>query len=178
LPTKATHEGKVAAEVIAGEKRAFDARVIPSVAYTDPEVRLGWRDGDRNAKAKGIAVREGHVFPLGCERSLARAKGRDEGFTQAVVRSADAPRCIGGGIVGPNAGELIGEVALSRWSWCTMLPTWARPSTRIRPVSESVALAAEAFEGTLHRDLYAPKARIDALGAATSVRPVSAVPRE
>jgi dihydrolipoamide dehydrogenase len=151
LAHKATHEGKVAAEVIAGEKRAFDARVIPSVAYTDPEVAwVGLTETE--AKTKGIAVQKG-VFPWAASgRSL--AQGRDEGFTKLLF-DPDTHRVLGGGIVGPNAGELIGEVALA----IEMGADATDVGLTIHPhptLSESIAFSAEAFEGTL-TDLYVPK---------------------
>ena len=151
LAHKATHEGKVAAEVIAGEKRAFDARVIPSVAYTDPEVAwVGLTEAE--AKAKGIAVQKG-MFPWAASgRSL--AQGRDEGFTKLLF-DPDTHRVVGGGIVGPNAGELIGEVALA----IEMGADANDVGLTIHPhptLSESIAFSAEAFEGTL-TDLYVPK---------------------
>jgi dihydrolipoamide dehydrogenase len=151
LAHKATHEGKVAAEVIAGEKRAFDARVIPSVAYTDPEVAwVGLTETE--AKARGIAVQKG-LFPWAASgRSL--AQGRDEGFTKLLF-DPDTHRVVGGGLVGPNAGELIGEVALA----IEMGADATDVGLTIHPhptLSESIAFAAEAFEGTL-TDLYVPK---------------------
>ena len=151
LAHKATHEGKVAAEVIAGEKRAFDARVIPSVAYTDPEVAwVGLTESE--AKAKGIAVQKG-LFPWAASgRSL--AQGRDEGFTKLLF-DPDTHRVVGGGLVGPNAGELIGEVALA----IEMGADATDVGLTIHPhptLSESIAFSAEAFEGTL-TDLYVPK---------------------
>jgi len=151
LAHKATHEGKVAAEVIAGEKRAFDARVIPSVAYTDPEVAwVGLTETE--AKAKGIKVQKG-MFPWAASgRSL--AQGRDEGFTKLLF-DPDTHRVVGGGLVGPNAGELIGEVALA----IEMGADATDVGLTIHPhptLSESIAFSAEAFEGTL-TDLYVPK---------------------
>ena len=151
LAHKATHEGKVAAEVIAGEKRAFDARVIPSVAYTDPEVAwVGLTETE--AKARGIAVQKG-MFPWAASgRSL--AQGRDEGFTKLLF-DPETHRVLGGGVVGPNAGELIGEVALA----IEMGADAADVGLTIHPhptLSESIAFAAEAFEGTL-TDLYVPR---------------------
>lgn len=151
LAHKASHEGKVAAEVIAGEKRAFDARVIPSVAYTDPEVAwVGLTETE--AKAKGIAVQKG-VFPWAASgRSL--AQGRDEGFTKLLF-DPQSHRVLGGGIVGPNAGELIGEISLA----IEMGADAADVGLTIHPhptLSESIAFSAEAFEGTL-TDLYIPK---------------------
>jgi dihydrolipoamide dehydrogenase len=151
LAHKATHEGKVAAEVIAGEKRSFDARVIPSVAYTDPEVAwVGLTETE--AKEKGIAYEKG-VFPWAASgRSL--AQGRDEGFSKLLF-DPQTQRVLGGGIVGSNAGELIAEVALA----IELGADAADVGLTIHPhptVSESVAMAAEAFEGTL-TDLYLPR---------------------
>ena len=151
LAHKATHEGKVAAEVIAGEKRAFDARVIPSVAYTDPEVAwVGLTETE--AKAKGIAYEKG-MFPWAASgRSL--AQGRDEGFTKLLF-DPTTHRVLGGGLVGPNAGELVGEIALA----IEMGADAADIGLTIHPhptLSESIAMSAEAFEGTL-TDLYIPK---------------------
>ena len=151
LAHKATHEGKVAAEVIAGEKRAFDARVIPSVAYTDPEVAwVGLTESE--AKAKGIEYQKGSFPWAASGRSL--AQGRDEGFTKLLF-DPQTHRVLGGGIVGSNAGELIGEVALA----IEMGADAADIGLTIHPhptLSESVAMSAEAFEGTL-TDLYLPK---------------------
>ena len=151
LAHKATHEGKVAAEVIAGEKRSFDARVIPAVAYTDPEIAwVGLTETD--AKARGVRYEKG-VFPWAASgRSL--AQGRDEGFTKLLF-DPDTHRVVGGGIVGPNAGELIAEIALA----IEMGADAADIGLTIHPhptVSESIAMSAEAFEGTL-TDLYVPK---------------------
>ena len=151
LAHKATHEGKVAAEVIAGEKRAFDARVIPSVAYTDPEVAwVGLTESE--AKAKGIEYQKGSFPWAASGRSL--AQGRDEGFTKLLF-DPQTHRVLGGGIVGSSAGELIGEVALA----IEMGADAADIGLNIHPhptLSESVAMSAEAFEGTL-TDLYLPK---------------------
>ena len=109
LAHKATHEGKVAAEVAAGHKSVFDARVIPSVAYTDPEVAwVGLTETE--AKAQGVAF-EKAVFPWSASgRSL--ALGRDEGLTKLLF-DPQTHRVLGGGIVGSNAGDLIAEVALA-----------------------------------------------------------------
>ena len=153
LAHKATHEAKVAAEVAAGHKRYFDARVIPSVAYTDPEV--AWVGlTELAAKAQGIAVEKG-VFPWAASgRSL--ALGRDEGFTKLLFDPA-TQRVLGAGIVGPNAGELIAEVALA----IEMGADAADLALTVHPhptLSETVALSAEAFEGTL-TDLYLPRKR-------------------
>jgi dihydrolipoamide dehydrogenase len=151
LAHKASHEGKLAAEVAHGEKRAFDARVIPSVAYTDPEIAwVGVTEID--AKAKGIAY-EKSTFPWAASgRSL--ALGRDEGMTKLIF-DKQTKRVIGAGIVGPNAGDLIAEVGLAIEMGCDAadigLTIHAHPT-----LSETVAFAAEAFEGTL-TDLYLPK---------------------
>jgi len=151
LAHKATHEAKVAAEVIAGHKRFFDARSIPSVAYTDPEI--AWAGvTETDAKAKGIAF-EKAVFPWAASgRSL--ANGRDEGLTKLLF-DPQTHRVIGGGIVGTNAGDLISEVMLA----IEMGADAADIGMTIHPhptLSETVAMAAEAFDGTL-TDLYVPK---------------------
>jgi dihydrolipoamide dehydrogenase len=151
LAHKATHEGKVAAEAAAGLKSYFDASVIPSVAYTDPEVAwVGLTETD--ARARGIAC-EKAVFPWAASgRSL--SIGRDEGFTKLLFDPA-SHRVVGGGIVGTNAGDLIAEVALA----IEMGADAADIGLTIHPhptLSESIAMAAEAFEGTL-TDLYLPK---------------------
>ncbi len=135
----------------AGHKSCFDARVIPSVAYTDPEIAwVGLTETD--AKAKGIAFEKG-VFPWAASgRSL--SLGRDEGFTKLLF-DPDTHRLLGGGIVGTNAGELISEVALA----IEMGADAADIGLTVHPhptLSETVAFAAEAFEGTL-TDLYMPK---------------------
>ena len=151
LAHKAVHEAKVAAEVAAGHKSAFDARVIPSVAYTDPEIAwVGLTEID--AKARGVKF-EKTVFPWAASgRSL--SIGRDEGFTKLLF-DPDSRRVLGGGIVGTNAGELISEVALAIEMGCDA----ADVGLTIHPhptLSETVGAAAEAFEGTL-TDLYLPK---------------------
>jgi dihydrolipoyl dehydrogenase len=151
LAHKASHEAKVAAEVAAGEKSAFDARVIPSVAYTDPEV--AWAGlSETEAKAKGIAYQKG-VFPWAASgRSL--SLGRDDGFTKLLFDPA-THRLLGGGIVGPNAGDLVSEVALA----VEMGSDAADIGLTVHPhptLSETVAFAAEAVDGTL-TDLYLPK---------------------
>ena len=151
LAHKAVHEGKVAAEVAAGKKRAFDARVIPSVAYTDPEV--AWAGlTEAEAKAKGIKYGKG-VFPWAASgRSL--ANGRDEGVTKLLFDLAD-DRVIGAGIVGTNAGDLIAEVAtqIEMGADATDIghTIHAHPT-----LSETVNFAAEMFEGTI-TDLMPPK---------------------
>jgi dihydrolipoamide dehydrogenase len=151
LAHKASHEGKLAAEVAHGEKRAFDARVIPSVAYTDPEIAwVGLTETD--AKAKGVAY-EKASFPWAASgRSL--SLGRDEGMTKLLF-DATTHRVVGAGIVGPNAGDLIAEAALAIEMGCDA----ADLGLTIHPhptLSETIAFAAEAFEGTL-TDLYLPK---------------------
>jgi len=151
LAHKATHEGKVAAEVAAGLKSAFDARVIPSVAYTDPEI--AWVGlTEIQAKEQGIEVGKGSFPWAASGRSL--ALNRDEGFTKLLF-DAKTHRVVGGGIVGTNAGELIAEVALAIEMGADAadvgLTVHAHPT-----LSETVAFAAEAFEGTL-TDLYVPR---------------------
>ncbi|HVY79745.1 MAG TPA: dihydrolipoyl dehydrogenase [Steroidobacteraceae bacterium] len=151
LAHKAMHEAKVAAEVAAGEKRAFDVRAIPSVAYTDPEV--AWAGlTETEAQAKGIPYKKG-AFPwVASGRSL--SLGRDEGFTKLLF-DPESHRLLGAGIVGPNAGELIAELVLG----IEMGVDAADVSLSVHPhptLSETVGLAAEAFEGTL-TDLYIPK---------------------
>jgi dihydrolipoamide dehydrogenase len=151
LAHKATHEAKVAAEVAAGHKASFDARCIPSVAYTDPEV--AWVGvSETEAKAQGLAFGKG-VFPWAASgRSL--AINRDEGFTKILFDQASR-RVIGGGIVGTNAGDLIAELGLAIEMGADAadigLTIHAHPT-----LSETVGMAAEAFEGTL-TDLYLPK---------------------
>ena len=151
LAHKASHEGKLAAEVAHGEKRAFDARGIPSVAYTDPEIAwVGLTETD--AKAKGIEY-EKASFPWAANaRSL--TLGRDDGMTKLLF-DKQTHRVIGAGIVGPNAGDLIAEAALA----IEMGADAADIGLTIHPhptLSETVAFSAEAFEGTL-TDLYLPK---------------------
>ena len=151
LAHKAMHEAKVAAEVAAGHRCAFDARAIPSVAYTDPEVAwVGLTEIE--AKAKGIAVEKG-VFPWAANgRSL--SLGRDEGMTKLLF-DPDSRRLLGAGIVGTNAGELISELALAIENGCDA----ADIGLTIHPhptLSETVAGAADAVEGTL-TDLYIPR---------------------
>ncbi len=153
LAHKATHEGKVAAEAAAGHKVAFDARTIPSVAYTDPEVAwVGLTETD--AAADNVRY-EKAVFPWAASgRSL--AIGRDEGFTKLLF-DPDSGRVLGGGIVGTSAGDLIAEVGLAVEMGCDA----ADVGLTIHPhptLSETVAMAAEAFEGTL-TDLYIPRKR-------------------
>ncbi|MGH8289082.1 MAG: dihydrolipoyl dehydrogenase [Steroidobacteraceae bacterium] len=150
LAHKAMHEAKVAAEVAAGERRAFDVRAIPSVAYTDPEV--AWAGiTETEAKSKGIAVEKG-TFPWAANgRSL--SLGRDEGLTKLLF-DPETHRLLGAGIVGTNAGELISELALAIENGCDA----ADIGLTVHPhptLSETVAGAADAVEGTL-TDLYLP----------------------
>src|SRR6185295_5273218 len=138
-------------EVVAGLKRRFEARVIPSVAYTDPEIAwVGLTEIE--AKQKGIECGKG-MFPwMASGRSL--ALNRDDGFTK-ILFDPQSHRVLGAGIVGPNAGDLISEVALAIEMGCDA----ADIGLTIHPhptLSETVAFAAEAYEGTL-TDLYVPK---------------------
>ena len=151
LAHKASHEAKVAAEVAAGEKSSFDARCIPSVAYTDPEI--AWAGlNETDAKAQGIEYGKG-TFPWAAS-GRALALNRDEGFTK-ILFDKQTRRIIGAGIVGTSAGDLIAEVALAIEMGADAadigLTIHAHPT-----LSETVAFAAEAFEGTL-TDLYLPK---------------------
>jgi dihydrolipoamide dehydrogenase len=154
LAHKAMPEGRVAAEVIAGLKHYFDPKCIASVAYTDPEI--AWVGvTETEAKAQGIKYGKG-VFPWAASgRSL--SIGRSEGFTKLLIDEA-SHRIIGAGIVGPNAGELIAEVALAIEMGCDVEDV----ALTIHPhptLSETVALAAEVFEGTI-TDLYLPKKKV------------------
>ncbi|WP_082116969.1 dihydrolipoyl dehydrogenase [Sedimenticola thiotaurini] len=151
LAHKAVHEGKVAAEVCAGLSTFFDAWVIPSVAYTDPEIAWVGKT-EAEAKAEGIKYGKG-TFPwMASGRSL--SLGRDEGITKMIF-DQESGQVIGAGIVGPNAGDLIAEVCLAIEMGCDASDI----SLTVHPhptLSETVAMAAEAFEGTL-TDLYIPK---------------------
>ena len=142
LAHKAVHEGHVAAEVAAGHKSYFDAKQIPSVAYTDPEV--AWAGlTEEQCKAQGIAYEKG-LFPWAAS-GRAIANGRDEGFTKLLF-DANTHRIIGGGIVGTHAGDLIGEVCLA----IEMGADAVDIGKTIHPhptLGESVGLAAEAAEG-------------------------------
>jgi dihydrolipoamide dehydrogenase len=143
LAHKAVHEGHVAAEAAAGQKVAFDARVIPSVAYTDPEIAWVGLTEDQ-AKAQGVAITKGH-FPWSAS-GRAIANNRDEGFTKLLF-DAQTHRILGGGIVGTHAGDLIGEVALA----IEMGADEVDIGKTIHPhptLGESVGLAAEAAHGT------------------------------
>ena len=153
LAHKATHEAKVAAEVIAGEKSYFDARAIPSVAYTDPEI--AWVGlTELEAKAKGIDYEKAQ-FPWAAS-GRALSLGRSEGFTKLLF-DKKTDRVLGGAIVGPSAGDLISEICLA----VEMGADASDISLTIHPhptLSETVAFAAEAQDGTL-TDLYIPKKR-------------------
>lgn len=151
LAHKATHEAKVAAEVAAGEKSAFDARTIPSVAYTDPEI--AWVGvTETEAKAEGLDYEKTQIPWAASGRAL--SLGRAEGFTK-LLWDKSTERIIGGAIVGPNAGDLIAEVGLAveMGADATDIGATIHPHPTL---SETVAFAAEAFEGTL-TDLYMPK---------------------
>ncbi|MBX9799367.1 MAG: dihydrolipoyl dehydrogenase [Burkholderiaceae bacterium] len=142
LAHKAVHEAHVAAEAAAGEKAYFDARVIPSVAYTDPEVAWVGITEDE-AKAKGIKLEKGH-FPWAAS-GRAVANGRDEGFTKLLF-DAETHRIVGGGIVGTHAGDMIGEIALA----IEMGADAVDIGKTIHPhptLGESIGMAAEVFEG-------------------------------
>ena len=153
LAHKAVHEGKVAAEVCAGHKRYFDAKLIPSVAYTDPEV--AWCGvTETQAKAQGIKYEKG-VFPWAASgKSL--SNGRSEGITKLLFDPED-DRIIGACIVGTNAGDLIAEAALAIEMGADAVDLGhtihAHPT-----LSETVNFAAEMFEGTI-TDLMPPKKR-------------------
>ena len=155
LAHKAIPEGRVAAEVISGLKHYFDPKCIASVAYTDPEI--SWVGVTENeAKASGIKYGKG-VFPWAASgRSL--ATGRSEGLTKLIIDES-THRVIGAGIVGPNAGELIAEVALAIEMGCDVedLALTIHPHPTL---SETIAMAAEVFEGTI-TDLYLPKKKTE-----------------
>src|SRR6476620_11492540 len=151
LAHTASHKGTAATENTAGHTSYFDATVIPSVAYTDPEV--AWVGVTENeAKAAGVKYGKG-VFPRAASgRSL--SLGRSEGMTKVLFDEAN-DRIIGAGIVGPNAGDLVAEAthAIEMVSTATDIGLTIHPHPTL---SETVAFAAEAFEGTL-TDLYIPK---------------------
>ncbi|MBB1127009.1 dihydrolipoyl dehydrogenase [Thiospirillum jenense] len=153
LAHKATHEAKVAAEVIAGHKAVFDPLTIPAVAYTDPEIAwMGLTETD--AKARGIAYEKG-VFPWAASgRSL--GLHRDEGMTKLLFDPV-TKRLLGAGLVGPNAGELIGETVLA----LEMGADVEDLSLTIHPhptLNETIGLAAEMADGSI-TDLLPPKRR-------------------
>jgi len=150
LAHKATHEAKVAAEVISGMKSFFDARTIPSVCYTDPEVSWMGKT-EEQCKEEGIQYTKG-AFPWAASgRSL--SIGRDDGMTKAIFD--ENHKLIGAGIVGPNAGELIAEATLALEMGCDIedmaLTVHPHPT-----LSETLNFAAEVAEGTC-TDIYAPK---------------------
>ncbi|CAN5706428.1 dihydrolipoyl dehydrogenase [soil metagenome] len=143
LAHKAVHEAHVAAEVASGDVHAaFDARVIPSVAYTDPEVAWVGVTEDE-AKASGMKIKKG-LFPWNAS-GRAIANGRDEGFTKLLF-SEETHAIVGGGIVGTHAGDMIGEIALA----IEMSADAVDIGKTIHPhptLGETIGLAAEAFEG-------------------------------
>ena len=142
LAHKAVHEAHVAAEAAHGEKAYFDAKVIPSVAYTDPEVAWVGLTEDE-AKQKGVKVEKGH-FPWNAS-GRAVANGRDEGFTKLLF-DAETKRIVGGTIVGTNAGDMIGEVALA----IEMGADGVDIGKTIHPhptLGESIGMAAEVYKG-------------------------------
>ncbi len=142
LAHKAVHEAHVAAEAAHGEKAFFDARVIPSVAYTDPEVAWVGITEDE-AKAQGIKLEKGH-FPWAAS-GRAVANGRDEGFTKLLF-DAETKRIVGGGIVGTHAGDMIGEIALA----IEMGADGVDIGKTIHPhptLGESIGMAAEVYKG-------------------------------
>jgi dihydrolipoamide dehydrogenase len=151
LAHKATHEARVAAEVCAGMKSAFEARVIPSVAYTDPEI--AWAGlTETQAKEQGIDYKLGK-FPWAAS-GRAMGLGRTEGSTKLLF-DPTTKRLIGAGIVGPHAGDLIAECVLAIEMGCEAedigLSIHPHPT-----LSETIAMSAEMFEGTI-TDLYIPK---------------------
>jgi dihydrolipoamide dehydrogenase len=153
LAHKAVHEAHVAAEAAHGEKAYFDAKVIPSVAYTDPEVAWAGLTEDE-AKAKGVKVEKGH-FPWAAS-GRAVANGRAEGFTKLLF-DAETHRIIGGTIVGTNAGDMIGEIALA----IEMGADGVDIGKTIHPhptLGESIGMAAEVYEGVC-TDLPPPRKR-------------------
>ena len=151
LAHKAVHEAHVAAEAAAGEKVAFDARVIPSVAYTDPEVAWVGLTEDQ-AKAEGRKVKKG-LFPWSAS-GRAIANGRDEGFTKLLF-DEETHRIVGGGIVGTHAGDMIGEIALAIEMGADEIDI----GKTIHPhptLGESIGMAAEVAHGTC-TDLPPPR---------------------
>jgi dihydrolipoamide dehydrogenase len=151
LAHKATHEGRVAAENCAGLKAYFDARVIPGVAYTDPEIAwVGVTELD--ARTQGLEIEVGK-FPWAAS-GRALGNGRDDGFTK-IIADAKTHKIIGAGIVGVNAGELLAETGLAIEMGCDIhdvaLTIHAHPT-----LSESVAFACEMIDGSI-TDLYVPK---------------------
>ena len=151
LAHKAIPEGRLAAEVICGMKHYFDPKCIASVAYTDPEI--AWAGlTEKEAKTQGIAY-EKAVFPWAAS-GRALSMGREEGMTKLLF-CPDSKRILGAGIAGINAGDLIAETALAIEMECDVEDI----SLTIHPhptLSETIAQAAEIFEGTI-TDLYMPK---------------------
>ena len=153
LAHKASHEAKVAAEVAAGEKSSFDVRGIPSVAFTDPEIAWVGLTGT-DANRDGMPYEKAQFPWAASGRSL--SLGRDEGMTKLLFDKKSG-RVVGGGIVGPNAGDLIAEIGLA----IEMGADASDISLTIHPhptLSETIAFSAEAYEGTL-TDLYIPRKR-------------------
>ncbi|MFK8079689.1 MAG: dihydrolipoyl dehydrogenase [Granulosicoccus sp.] len=151
LAHKATHEGKVAAEVAAGQKSYFDAKTIPSVAYTDPEV--AWMGlTETAAKEQGVTYEKGSFPWAASGRSL--SMGRNEGLTK-VLYDPDTKKVLGAGMVGPNAGELVAEavLALEMGADIEDLALTVHPHPTL---SETLNFAAEVAEGTV-TDIYVPK---------------------
>ncbi|WNL46839.1 dihydrolipoyl dehydrogenase [Dyella sp. BiH032] len=151
LAHKATHEARVAAEVVAGMKSHFDARVIPSVAYTDPEI--AWVGvTEREAKEKGLKIGVGKFPWVASGRAI--GIDRTEGFTKLLF-DEETHRIVGGAIVGPHAGDLIAEVthAIEMGSEAADIGLTIHPHPTL---SESIGMAAEVYEGTI-TDLYIPK---------------------
>lgn len=153
LAHKAVHEAHVAAEVISGKKHYFDPKVIPSIAYTDPEV--AWVGvTEKEAKAQGIAY-ETAVFPWAAS-GRAIASDASDGMTKLIFEK-ESHRVIGGAVVGSNGGELLGEIGLAIEMGCDAedlaLTIHAHPT-----LHESVGLAAEVYEGSI-TDLPNPKAK-------------------
>ena len=153
LAHKGVHEGHVAAEVIAGKKHYFDPKVIPSIAYTEPEV--AWVGlTEKEAKEKGISY-ETATFPWAAS-GRAIASDCADGMTKLIF-DKESHRVIGGAIVGTNGGELLGEIGLAIEMGCDAediaLTIHAHPT-----LHESVGLAAEVFEGSI-TDLPNPKAK-------------------
>jgi dihydrolipoamide dehydrogenase len=151
LAHKATHEGKIAAENCAGLKSYFDARVIPGIAYTDPEIAwMGLTEAE--AKTQGIEIEVGK-FPWAAS-GRALGNGRDDGFTKIIVAKG-THKILGSAIVGVNAGELLAETVLAKEMDCDIhdvaLSIHAHPT-----LSESVAFACEMIDGSI-TDLYVPK---------------------
>lgn len=151
LAHKAVHEGHVAAEAAAGQKRYFDAQQIPSVAYTDPEIAWAGMT-EEQCKVQGIAYTKS-VFPWAAS-GRAIANSRDEGFTKLLFDN-HTHRIIGGGIVGTHAGDLIGEIALAIEMGADAVDL-ARTIHPHPTLAESIGMAAEVFEGVC-TDLPAQK---------------------